>query len=332
MKRHNHLIDKIVDLENLYLAFWKARMGKNNVNYVKEYRQNLNTNLISLASEISSTEVLVGNYKYFKVFDPKERIISAAPFSERVLHHALMNICHPIFESYQIFDSYASRLGKGTYAAIERAKKFQKKYNWFLKLDVRKFFDSIDHKILFQLICRKIKDKRLLVIFQKIIKSYEVEKGKGLPIGNLTSQYFANHYLAVADHFVKESLKIPAYARYMDDMVLWHNDKEQLLTIGRSFRHFILDRLDLHLKPFCLNKPSAGLPFLGYVVFPNKLHLNRDSRKRFRRKLNEFQCKVKNGSYSEQEYQRHIFPLLTFAQKADSFHFRKNILKQLKCG
>lgn len=326
MKRHNHLIEKITDMENLYLAFWKARIGKNSVNYVEEYRQNLSSNLVSLASDIERTEVSVGNYKYFKVFDPKERIISAAPFSERVLHHAIMNVCHPIFEAYQIFDSYASRLGKGTYAAIERAGKYQKKYNWFLKLDARKFFDSIDHKILYQLISKKIKDTRLLVIFEKIIESYEVEKGKGLPIGNLTSQYFANHYLAVADHFVKESLKIPAYVRYMDDMVLWHKDKKQLLEIGQAFRQFISATLDLQLKPFCLNKPSAGLPFLGYVVFPHKMHLNKNSRKRFRRKLNEYELKLNNGKWNEQEYQRHIFPLLAFAKKADSFHFRKNIL------
>lgn len=133
--------------------------------------------------------VSVGDYHYFKVFDPKERSICAAAFNERVLHHALMNVCHPIFERAQIFDSYASRIGKGTYAALDRASHFTKRYKWFLKLDFKKYFDSIQHGVVKSQLQRLFKDQELLNIFNSIIDTYEVAPSQGVPIGNLTSQY-----------------------------------------------------------------------------------------------------------------------------------------------
>jgi RNA-directed DNA polymerase len=152
--------------------------------------------LPALQRQILSGNVQTGNYRYFTIYDPKQRLICEAPFRQRVLHHALMNICHPFFEKVQIFGSYASRQGKGTYAALERAWYFNKRHLWFLKLDFRKYFDSLDHEILKNQLHRLFKDSDLLQIFERIIDSYCVEQNKGVPIGNLTSQYFANHYLA----------------------------------------------------------------------------------------------------------------------------------------
>jgi RNA-directed DNA polymerase len=127
-----------------------------------------------------------------------------------------MNVCHPVFERFQIYDSYASRLGKGVYAAIDKARIFHEKHTWFLKLDVRKHFETIDHQILKNQLAKQFKETMLLQIFNQIIKDYQTQNGKGLPIGNLTSQYFANHYLAVADHFIKEKLKVKAYLRLFE--------------------------------------------------------------------------------------------------------------------
>ena len=128
MKRANHLIEKIATIENLELAFWKARKGKNGFATVEQYRNNLTENLFTLAEQIKTGQIKTGNHRHFTIYDPKEREICAASFPERVLHHALMNVCHPIFEKFQIYDSYASRLGKGVYAAIDKARIFQKKY------------------------------------------------------------------------------------------------------------------------------------------------------------------------------------------------------------
>ena len=327
MKRHHQLIEKISDMDNLYLAIWKARKAKETKRYVHEFRHNLQANLVVLSQEISQGTVNVGSYKYFKVYDPKERLICAAGFNERVLHHALMNICHPVFEGFQIFDSYASRKGKGTYAAIHRALTFNQKHHWFLKLDVRKFFDSVDHSVLYSLLSRKFKEEKLLSIFQQIITSYSTTQGKGIPIGNLTSQYFANHYLAVADHYMQEQLKACGYVRYMDDMVIWDNDKQRLLEIGASINNFMREQLKLQLKPFCLNQTSKGLPFLGYVLFDKGMHLNQRSRKRFRARMNQYWYNLESGFWDQSDYHMHIAPLIAFAQKAESLPFRRKVLK-----
>ncbi|MEI6751739.1 MAG: RNA-directed DNA polymerase [Paludibacter sp.] len=332
MKRQGNLMASVADIENLRLAFWKARKAKDGKIEVIAYRQSLDKNLLQLHTDLLNGTLTVGNYHYFTIYDPKERKICAAAFGERVLHHALMNVCHPFFEKYQIFDSYASRNGKGQYAALERAASFQQKYKWFLKLDVRKYFDSIDHFILKSLLVKKTKDSKLLNVLFQIIDSYETDTGKGLPIGNLTSQYFANHYLAFADHFVSEKLRAKAYVRYMDDMVIWANDKDSLLKIGIELQQFIASELSLTLKPFCLNYTNKGLPFLGYMLFPNTILLNNNSRKRFTSKLKQYTYKLNNEVWNQIDYQAHVLPLFAFVKYADTFNLRTNKIEISKIG
>ncbi len=170
------------------------------------------------------------------------------------------------------------------------------------------------------------KGVQLLRIFEQIIDSYCGAMSPGVPIGNLTSQYFANHYLSAADHFAKEILHLPAYVRYMDDMVLWHNDKEALLEVGRRFKDFVEAQLKLELKPFCLNKNTAGLPFLGYLLYPNGIRLAQRSRKRFIQKSREYGRLLQEGKWSQKEYQRHIEPLTAFTLYADAKAFRQKAL------
>lgn len=236
-----------------------------------------------------------------------------------------MNVCHPYFEKFQIFDSYASRKGKGTHAAIKRARKYSERYSWFLKLDVRKFFASVDHKVLKEQLNRRFKDQRLLSIFAQIIDSFQEGVDRGIPIGNLSSQYFANHYLAV-DHFIKEELRAKAYVRYMDDMVIWSNDKASLKLIRDQIISYTTEKLKCKLKPEILNLVGKGLPFLGYKVFPEKLLLNQRSKQRFKRKLKEIESNFQSGKWTEAECQRKILPLLSFVCFASSFGFRTKAL------
>lgn len=329
MKRFHHLIEQIADLGNLELAFWKAQRGKSAKREVQSYRQHLYKNLTGLSHQIQTGKVLTGDYRRFRIYDPKEREICAASFPERVLHHALMNICHPIFERYQIYDSYATRIGKGVYAAIERAGKYQAKYRWFLKLDVRKHFENIDHGLLNALLARQFKEEKLLQIFARIIDDYYTRPKVGLPIGNLTSQYFANHFLAVGDHYIKEQCSVKAYVRYMDDMVLLGNDRSSLLDTEYRFASFLSETLKLALKPFCLNTVQRGLPFLGDVLTDSSVRLNQRSRKRFDMKLKQYEYDRQQGIWTESAYQRHFLPLLAFTQKADSCHFRKHCLASI---
>jgi retron-type reverse transcriptase len=325
MKRVGYLLESIADMDNLRLAVWKAGKGKRYSRQVIDYSNHLETNLLKLQSEILSGKVKVGNYRYFKVYEPKERQICASAFSEQVLHHALMNICHSYFESYQIYESYASRKGKGVYAALEKAQHFTQKHTFFLKLDVKKFFDSILHSVLKSQLAKRFKDQQLLQILYQIIDSYEAQPDRGVPIGNLTSQYFANHYLASLDHFIKDELRCKAYVRYMDDMIIWHDSKEFLKEIKEKINDYIENNLRCTLKPSLLNFTAQGLPFLGYRLFPTHTKLLHKSKIRFIRKINRAKADFERGEITESKYQQKILPLLSFIFKADTQSFRKSI-------
>jgi len=331
-KRAGFLIENIADPDNLRFAFWKACKGKEDKEEVIDFRENLDANLLCLRNELLNGTVAVGNYHYFTIHDPKERLICAASFRERVLHHAVMNICHTYFEKFQIFDSYATRIEKGQYAALERAKFYSSNYQWFCKLDVRKYFDSIDHEVLYNKLILKFKDPFLLELFLRIIKSYQTTPNKGLPIGNLTSQYFANFYLGYADHFIKEKLQAIAYVRYMDDMVFWSNDKVALLILANQFKEFINTTLKLQLKPYCINSLEKGLPFLGYVVFKDCIRLNKNSKKRFTQKMKLYHSNLKNEKWTQTQYARHVLPLIAFTRHANSTNLRKQMLVKMEAG
>lgn len=323
MRRQGRLIEEILDFNNLYKAFYKAQKGKAFDQGMLAYRTHLYDNLQLLRQQIGSGAIETGNYHYFTVYDPKKRLICAAPFSQRVLHHALMNVCHDSFENHQIENSFASRIGKGTYAALDTAREYHRHYRWFLKLDVRKYFESIDHAVLKAQLHRLFREKHLLVMLEKIIDSYATTAQKSVPIGNLTSQYFANHYLSVADHWIKEELRIPAYVRYMDDMVLWHNDREFLLDAGHRLEVFVATELKLLFKPFCLNSPETGLPFLGYLLFPGRVRLTQHSKRRFILKSALYDDYLQTGQWSQKEYANHAMPLVAFTEYADALEFRK---------
>lgn len=329
MKRANQLFEQVLEYNNLRLAFWKASRGKRYSRSVLAYQGALEHNLQGLRSELVAGRVQVGDYRYFKVYEPKERQICASAFREQVLHHALMNVCHPVFERVQIFDSYASRKGKGTYAALERAKFYTRRYAWFLKLDVRKFFESIHHDVVKNQLVNTFKEQSLLQILFQIIDSYEASPDRGLPIGNLTSQYLANHYLCGLDHYVKEQLRVPAYVRYMDDMVLWSDDKEQLKAAGQAVDKYIEATLRCELKPILLNKSSQGLPFLGYHIFPQRVRLLQKSKQRFIRKYRQIEQNYQAGVWSEAVCQRRMLPLLAFIGHAHTRGFRKAVYCRL---
>lgn len=318
MNRAGNLYNSIADIENLRLAFWKAKRGKEAKLEVVNFSRDLDINLNRLRELLLEEKLALGDYHYFTIYDPKERVICAASFPERILHHAIMNVCHPVFEKFQIFESYATRPGKGQYAALERAKIYNRKHHWFFKLDIRKYFDSISHQLLYSKVERLFKDKKLLNLFKNIIDSYQVTDGFGIPIGNLTSQYFANYFLGFADHFIKEVLNVKAYVRYMDDMVIWGDDKAKLLCIKNQFISYIEDKLDLNIKPATFQRVEKGLPFLGYVLFSNNVRLNRNSKKRFLSKYKDYTDNLEKNIWSQKDFANHITPLISFAQYANS--------------
>lgn len=326
MKRAHHLIEKIATKENLYLAFYKAARGKRNKNEVLKYEQNLDDNISALQNQLLTGDIICGHYHYFKIYDPKERTICAASFAERVLHHALMNICHPYFEKHFIQTTYATRVGKGTYAALNKAKEAMKKYEWVAKLDVRKYFDTIQHDILKNKLSRLFKDKKLLAVFNQIIDSYSCSEGKGIPIGNLTSQYFANYYLSAADHYCKEIIRAPVYIRYMDDMLIFAKTNTELKNTVLLFSEFIVANTQLVLKPILYRKTSNGLSFLGYKISSSSVLLNGMSKRRFIRKMKLYTDNLKHNKWNQQIFSRHVQPLISFTLFAQAKALRKRIL------
>jgi len=330
MKRAGHLIERIADVDNLRLAFFKACRGKRGKAEVLRFRERVDGELSVLREELLAGSVDWGEYHTFQVQDPKPRTIHAAPFRSRVAHHAMVNVCEPVFESYQIHDSYACRKGKGLDAALDRAVRFSRHGNWFLQMDIRKCFDSIGHGILKQLLRRRFKDRSVLRLFDSIIDSYEHARGKGIPIGNLTSQYFANHYLGLLDHHIKETLRFRRYVRYMDDFVVWAADKAELISQRDQIEEFLPERLGLNLKSATLNACERGMTFLGYRVFPQELRLSRRSRDRFRRKASCYARVWQAGIWDEAELAKHVEPLLAFVRRGASRAFRERAIQE--CG
>lgn len=264
---------------------------------------NLERELLQLQKELSEEIYSPGEYQYFTIRHPKERTISMAPFRDRVVHHALNNILEPIYEKRFIYDSYATRKNKGTHKAILRAQEFLRKNRWYLKMDIRKYFDSIHHEKLNYIIKRKIKDPFILRLCYKIIL-----KGgdgvTGLPIGNLTSQFFANVYLDVFDHFIKEELGIKYYLRYMDDFCLFSEEKSDFKKWRLVIIDYLINKLRLLVKEKAtlINTAMHGLPFLGVRIFPATIRVKRENFKRSYGRLKEKEIQYRKGLISDEQY------------------------------
>ena len=323
---------QIADVDNLMLAFCKARRGKWQQKEVVDYSQNVVENILNLRNQLINEAVVVGNYRYFEIYDPKKRKICAAAFQERVLHHAIMNVCKERFERHLIFDTYATREGKGVYAAIDRARGAMRRFGYVAKLDVRKYFDSINHEILKSKLQRIFKDAKLLRLLNSIIDSYQTSPNTGIPIGNLTSQYFANFYLSDFDHYVKEVLRVPCYVRYMDDMLLFADSLTELKSAVGRVKEYLRELLALDLKPAQIVSVSRGISFLGYTIYPYQLLLNRRSKVRFVKKMRAYHMLFEKGVWNEEMYRQHLQPLLAFVEKAQTVKLRQKLYSNCMVG
>lgn len=330
MKRVGCLLPNIVDYENLLDAFAKAAKGKSSRGVVQRFRGDLTENLKVLGSSICDGKVVVGAFYRFVVYDPKCRVIHAASFRERVLHHAIMNICGTHFERGAIANSFACRRGRGSHAAIGRACQYNGASRYFLKMDIRRYFDSIPHDRLCMRFRRLFKDRDLLQLLDRIVMSYHCQPGLGLPIGTLSSQYFANFYLDVLDRFVTENLKCRGYVRYMDDFVLWSNSRRFLGECRRVIADWVGETLGLNIKDGgSLGVASEGLPFLGYRLVSRHVLMSSRGRRRFRNRLTDLHTRADDGAYPMQEVQRRIDALIAFTDRAKGRSWRRRMVSRI---
>jgi RNA-directed DNA polymerase len=332
MRRTGNLFQQIVNRDNLRLAFSKAVRGKLHRPEARRFAADLEGRLRAIGNQLQAGAAPVGEFHQFVLHDPKERVITAPCFAERILHHAVMNVCEPIFDRWLIDDTFACRTGRGREAALRRALQFAHGSPFFLKLDIRKYFDSVPHENLLRRLERLFKDRRLLELFARMVRGFRPKIGRGLPIGSLTSQHFANFYLGWFDRFVKETLHVRRYVRYMDDVLLWAATSKELQTVLIASRQSLQEELGLELKQNSpLNRTAQGVDFLGCRVFPTHLVLNRRSRVRFSRKCAGLERSWSAGLINELQLQARSAALVAFATAAgvSSWHFRRCVVERL---
>ena len=305
---HRDLFGQIVSLENLFAAWHEFRRGKKKKRDIQEFEFALEDNLFTLREELLSRTYRHLPYKSFYVQDPKLRHIHKATVRDRVLHQAIFRVLYPIFDKRFIFDSYSCRVDKGTHSAVLRLEQFARKVsgNWTrpvfaLKCDVRKFFDSIDQDILLRLIERWVDDGDTLRLIKIVIESFSKNEGVGLPLGNVTSQLFANIYLNELDQFMKNKMKAKHYLRYCDDFIILAERDEGFSEMVATIGTFLRDRLHLalHEKKIIVRKSNQGVDFLGYIVFPHYRLVRAKTRRRMFRKFNAQTAMYRAGAISD---------------------------------
>ena len=348
MKTHKSLYAKLCSYDNLISAYKKARRGKSKKLAVIEFDKNTKENLEALQKELIEMTYTPLPLKRFIVRDPKTRTIHASAFRDRIVHHMLVNVLEPILEKIFIFDSYASRKGKGIHSAIKRFDQFKRKVSrsgrlirtselfdrsnevegYVLKADIAHYFDTVDHEVLINLIKKKVNDGKIIWLNRKILHNFNAATaGKGMPLGNFTSQFFANVYLNALDYFVKHELKAKYYIRYVDDFVILHRGRKRLEYFQRKITEFLKDiKLNLHKDKSSIIPLQKGITFLGYRIFYHHKLLRKRNRTYFLKKFEKYLQSYSEDTINEVQFIAQLRGWFGYAQWADTYLFRKRIL------
>jgi retron-type reverse transcriptase len=345
-KAFYNLYPRVCAPDNIWQAYRQAARGKRMQPTVAAFEYDLEAHLLNLEAELGAQTYTPGGYTNFLIGVPKRRLISAAPFRDRVVHHALMNVIEPLFERQFIYDSYANRKGKGTHRALDRCTYFMRRYRYVMHCDVRQYFPSVDHQILRAILARTIGDAAVLGLIDKILASgvgvqaeeytmvyfpgddlFAVHRPRGLPIGNLTSQHWANVYLNELDQYVKRVLQCPAYLRYVDDLVLFADDTRTLLAWREAIIVFLQTlRLTLHETRAQPRPVEIGLPFLGFIVFPDHRRLKRRNGIAFQRRLKTLAARWRAGEIETGQLHARVQGWLNHARYGDTYGLRRAVL------
>lgn len=323
MKRIGNLYTKIYDLDNLYLAYSKAKTGKSKSKGVIQFESDLDNNILRIQKELIEQTYITSEYNVFTIRDPKERTIYSLPFRDRVVQHAIMNIIESLWTSVFISHSYSSIKGKGIHGAwkhIRRDMKNRKQTQYCLKMDITKFYPSIDHHIMKQIIRKKIKDVKLLHLLDGIIDS-----APGMPIGNYLSQFLANLYLSYFDHWLKEVKRVKYYYRYADDLIILGDSKQDLHLLRIDIQSYLSENLNLKLKPNYQVFPivSRGIDFIGYIFY----HTHTMLRKRIKKNFCRCVAKLNRKVLTAKDYRIKICSWLGWCKYCNSKNLIKTIIK-----
>jgi retron-type reverse transcriptase len=339
MITYNNLWKSLCSYDNLELAFRKARRHKTLKPYVIEFEKNLKDNLLMLRTELLLHSYRPKPLETFIVRDPKTRKISKSDFRDRVVHHALCNIIEPIFEKIFIYDSYANRIGKGTLKALQRFDYFKRKVSrnntrecYVLKADIKQYFESVNHEVLLGIIRKKIKDDKVILLIKIILQNYKNDdKDKGMPLGNLTSQFFANVYLNELDYFIKNKLFIKSYIRYVDDFVIISENKKELQSYKKSINEF-LETLGLELHPdkSKIIGLEKGVGFLGFRIFYYFKLLKNSNLQQFKRKLELFKKQFNGNLKDYDSIYASMEGWLAYTKTANTYGLRHSFIERFE--
>ena len=321
LKRHGNLFEKIISMENLELAYLKARRGKSWQKNVQNFEKDVLGNLAKIQDVLKNRTYHTSTYQTKKVFEPKERTIYVLPFyPDRLIQHAIMNVLEPIWDKLFIHDSYACRKNKGTHAGSLRAMEFIRKNDYCLQCDVSKFYPSINHDVLFRIVQRKIKCPDTLWLLRDIIYSYSGESN--VPIGNYTSQWFGNLYLNELDQLIKQKYGIRCYVRYCDDFLLFHNDKKVLREMARVVTEYVGETLKMRLSKCNLFPVSHGVDFLGYRHFRGYILLRKSTTKRVMKRMKRLPYDLKHHNITPEQLRSSIASTRGWLQWANTHNLQ----------
>lgn len=337
MKRTGQLFDRVASFPELCAAAQRAAKGKRISLDAAAFLFDVETEVLQLQRELLDGTYRPGAFRTFRISDPKPRTISAAPFRDRVVHHALCAAMEPTFEQYAIHHTYACRPGKGTLAAVLHAQRMTRRSAWFLKLDVEHFFETVAHQPLKDALGRKFKDPRVLHLCEIILGSGAPgsEPGRGLPIGNLTSQHFANFYLGAFDHQLIEHEGLDGYCRFMDDVLAFVPTRERALALASTCDSYLRERLQLRLKHAVtlVQATQEGVPFLGFRIWPGTIRFDAFRARRFRRRFRVLHGRMGAGMEDEDACERSAASLVGWARQANTLGFRRSFFARLGgCG
>ncbi len=282
MKRVAILLDAIAAVDNLALATYRAARGKQTRHDVRRFFQRFDAHINQLAADIRAGRTPYGRFRRLTIRDPKPRIIHAACFEDRIFHHAVTRFAGPVLERALTPTTFACRQGMGNHAAVRQVQRHLRRFPWYVKIDMQHYFDTIDHACLLRLLQRRFKGQAFLALLQRILACYEVTPGKGLPIGALASQHFANYYLDGLDRYILEDLPAYAQVRYMDDTIWWCDSRARAReTLAQVCAYAANRRLLTVRANVQINRSVHGASFCGYRITPGQLRLSRRRQRRY---------------------------------------------------
>ena len=350
MKPITNLYCKICSFEMLYIAYLNARKNKRYREEILRFSSNLEENLLKIQRELIDHTYKTGEYRKFVIVDPKERLIMALPFEDRIVHWAMYLVLNPIYNKQYINDSYGCIIGKGAHSATKRLQYWLKQAHrkedryYFLKMDISKFYYRVDHQVLLDIIHKKIADQEVMALLDEIINSESTAFGlppgvgieetderlfdRGMPIGNLSSQMFANIYMNEVDQYIKRELKVHYYIRYMDDMIILSNRKTELHELKEKVECFLNERLKLDLNhKTCIRPVMLGIDFVGYKVWNTHIKLRKSSMKRMKRRLNHMKRQYEQGQVELAKVSETVASYKGMMQHCNSYNLRKKFFE-----